>query len=299
MRAENGCSDMNPLVTVIVPSYNHEPYIRQAIESVISQSYKILEIIVIDDGSHDQSLTIINNLAVQHGFIAISRENRGLAKTLNEGIELATGKYICILASDDYYLPHRIEQAVSHLEKSPDKVAMVYCDGYIIDDEGRRICVFSEKYPRPLIGSIYNNLLVGNWIPAMGVTYKATVLKQFTFDERFKIEDHSLYLRIYQDKKYDLVFYKDYGFAYRWHENNTSNCTEFLDSENNLLQHYFEDAGSYAKFRQHLKSREFVWSVIACKKNIYLLILHAIRAVQIKLRKCRTRACIKQVQDQP
>lgn len=100
-RSEFGADQ--PLVTVIIPSYNHERYISQSIESVVFQSYKNIEIIVIDDGSKDQSVTLINGLADKYGFIVIARENRGVAKTLNEGIGLARGKYMSFLASDDYY----------------------------------------------------------------------------------------------------------------------------------------------------------------------------------------------------
>ena len=248
-----------PLVTVIIPSYNHERYISQSIESVISQSYKNLEIIV------------------------IARENRGLAKTLNEGIGLANGKYICFLGSDDYYLPQRIENAVLQLEESDDKVVFVYSDGYIVNDAGQKIGLFGDRHPRPLVGSIYDNLLVGNWIPSIGVTYKADVLKQFLFDERFMIEDHTLFLRMFKNEKHELTFYNDLGFAYRWHGNNISTPGELMDIENKLIQYYFEDVGRYAQFKRQLKARSFARIELARWKNYYLLCLHLARLVRRKL----------------
>lgn len=272
-----------PLVTVIIPSYNHERYISQSIESVVSQSYKNLEIIVIDDGSKDESLKIINGLADKYGFIVIARENRGLAKTLNEGVGLANGKYISFLASDDYYLPRRIENAVLQLEKSADKVVIVYCDGYIINDAGEKIGLFGDRYSRPLTGSIYDNLLVGNWIPSIGVTYKTDVLKQFMFDERFKIEDHTLFLRMFKNKNLEAVFYNDFGFVYRWHGNNISKPGELMDIENKLIQFHFEDVGRYARFKQHLRSRAFAKIEVAQWKNFYLLYLNLVRLFQNKL----------------
>jgi len=272
-----------PLVTVVISSYNHEKYVSQSIESVLAQSYENIEIIVIDDGSKDQSVQIIASLAKKHGFTLIARENRGLARTLNEGIGLARGTYISFVASDDYYFPHRIGNAVRQLEKSADKVAFVYCDGYIIDDAGQRIGLFGDRHPRPLVGSIYDNLLVGNWIPGMGVTFKAEVLKQFKFDERFMIEDHTLFLRMFKDDKHELAFYNDLGFVYRWHGNNISKPGELMDIENRLIEYYFEDVGRYAEFKRQLKNRSFARIKVAEWKNYYLLCLHLSRIFRKKL----------------
>lgn len=283
MQMESELGANQPLVTVIIPSYNHARYISQSIESVVSQSYENLEIIVIDDGSKDQSLKIINGLADKYGFIVIARENRGAARTLNDGIEMATGKYISFLASDDYYLPQRIENAVLQLEKSADKVALVYCDGYIINDAGQQIGLFGDRHPRPLVGSIYDNLLVGNWIPGMGVTFKAEVLKQFMFDERFMIEDHTLFLRMFKDEKHELTFYNDLGFAYRWHGKNISKPGELMDIENKLIENCFEEVGRYAEFKRQLKNRSFARIKVARWKNFYLLCLHLARISRKKL----------------
>lgn len=272
-----------PLVTVIIPSYNHERYISQSIESVVSQSYKNIEIIVIDDGSKDQSVTLINGLADKYGFVVIARENRGVAKTLNEGIGLARGKYMSFLASDDYYFPRRIENAIFQLKESADKVAFVYCDGCIVNDAGQRIGLFGDRHPRPLVGSIYDNLLVGNWIPSIGVTYKTDVLKQFMFDERFMIEDHTLFLRMFKDKNHELKFYNDLGFAYRWHGNNISKPGKLMDIENKLIQRYFEDAGRYGEFKRQLKARSFPKIEVMRWNNLYLLCLHLLRLFRKKL----------------
>ena len=273
----------HPLVTVVISSYNHEKYVSQSIESVVAQSYENIEIIVIDDGSKDQSVQIIASLAKKHDFTLIARENLGLARTLNEGIGLARGTYISFVASDDYYFPHRIGNAVRQLEKSTDKVAFVYCDGYIIDDAGQRIGLFGDRHPRPLVGSIYDNLLVGNWIPGMGVTFKAEVLKQFKFDERFMIEDHTLFLRMFKDDKHELAFYNDLGFVYRWHGNNISKPGELMDIENRLIEYYFEDVGRYAEFKRQLKNRSFAGIKVAEWKNYYLLCLHLSRLCRKKL----------------
>lgn len=278
----NDFSHLSPLVTVVIPSYNHELYVAKAIESVLSQTYRNIELVVIDDGSRDQSVKIVSELADKHGFAFSARENRGLAKTLNEGIGLAKGKYICFLASDDFYLSHRVENAVLQLESSGDDVVAVYCDGYLVNDEGEKIERFGVKYSRPLAGDVYNNLIVANWIPALGVTYRIDRLKEFMFDERFKIEDWTLYLRMFKNKSNRLVFYDDFGFAYRWHESNFSKTSEAMSNEKKLMLEHFDDLGKYAKFKQQLKRRSFFSLQMTRLHNFYLLYLDLLRIIQGK-----------------
>ena len=82
-----------PLVSVVVPCYNHEKYVKETIESIVNQTYKNIELIVIDDGSKDNSVKVIQELADKYGFTFIHRPNKGLSATLNEGIRLSKGKY--------------------------------------------------------------------------------------------------------------------------------------------------------------------------------------------------------------
>ena len=108
---------VSPLVTVIVPSYNHGRFIAQCLESLYRQTWKKIEVIVIDDGSTDDSVERIRELLIAcpfpHQFIV--RENRGAAQTINEAVALASGDYINILNSDDRFHAERIEKMVLHV----------------------------------------------------------------------------------------------------------------------------------------------------------------------------------------
>ncbi|MCD4600036.1 glycosyltransferase family 2 protein [Proteus mirabilis] len=96
-----------PLVSVIIPAYNAKKYLERAVNSVLNQSYKNVEVIIINDGSSDDTLSIIKKLSVLHKeIIFFSHENQGISKTRNKGIELAKGEYICFLDSDDTYEPN-------------------------------------------------------------------------------------------------------------------------------------------------------------------------------------------------
>src|SRR5690349_13476521 len=98
-------SELNmPLVSVIVPSYNHEKFITECVESIMQQTYKNFELTVIDDGSRDGSRDILKQLQDKYGFNLVLQENIGLTSTLNKGIQnWGTGKYISFCASDDYW----------------------------------------------------------------------------------------------------------------------------------------------------------------------------------------------------
>lgn len=279
----NNVGELNPLVSVIIPSYNHADFVRESILSVLSQDYQNIELIVIDDGSKDDSISVIMALKEHYNFELVTRENRGLSFTLNEGINLSSGRYICFLASDDYYLSSRVSSAVSVLEESDETVFAVYCDGYIVDKSGQKLGLFSDKYVRPLIGGTYNNLIAGNWLPAMGMTYKRSVLKRFMFDPKHKIEDHSLYLKMFAEKNSKLLAISTYGFCYRLHGNNFSEDLDIMKAQHELIVDQFPDMKSYQYFIQSIKAfGRLHWKSINIR-NITILFLVLIRKLQHRL----------------
>jgi glycosyltransferase involved in cell wall biosynthesis len=272
----------NPLVTVIIPSYNHEKYVVKAIESVLTQTYKNIELIVIDDGSKDHSVKKILELKARYSFKFIARKNKGLANTLNQAIKLAKGLYITALASDDYYLPKRIEHAVNHLNLLPKEVVAVYTDGYIVAADERKICLFSNAHPRPLIGSTYNNLLHANWIPAMGVSYRANVLKKIMYDKRFIIEDWTLHLRVFKNKYNKIYFYNELDFCYRRHQNNISKEGDLMKAQLKLMQSSFKDFGDFMQIKDDIKIKSSRALRKLSFKAINLLFLASLRVCQHK-----------------
>lgn len=104
----------NPLVSVIVPIFNHEPFVRDALLSIVRQSYGPIEIVAIDDGSQDASADVADATlrSATCNSVFIRRANRGAHNTLNQGLALARGDYLTILNSDDLYHPQRIERCI-------------------------------------------------------------------------------------------------------------------------------------------------------------------------------------------
>ncbi|MFW2555408.1 glycosyltransferase family 2 protein [Aliarcobacter butzleri] len=110
---------MNELISVILPVYNGREYLSEAIESILNQTYTNFEFIIINDGSKDDSLQIIKEYERKdERIVVISRENKGLISTLNEGIANAKGKYIARMDQDDISLPRRFEEQIKFLEKN-------------------------------------------------------------------------------------------------------------------------------------------------------------------------------------
>ncbi|MNZ17250.1 glycosyltransferase family 2 protein [Pseudomonas sp. BNK-15] len=135
MCSENhGVAD-TPLVTVIIASYNHARYIEASINSVINQTYKNIELLVVDDGSKDESPAVLKRLQEQHGFDLRFQANQGLARTLNDAIARARGDLIVPFGSDDIMLPHRIATQVEYMNGKPE-VGICSANIETIDQDG-------------------------------------------------------------------------------------------------------------------------------------------------------------------
>lgn len=109
----------HPKVSYLIPSYNHEMYIKKAIDSVLEQTYPNIELIVCDDCSTDNSDAFLKDYAAQKGFLYIRNEqNIGVAKTLNKLVEMATGEYFASIASDDWIESTKVEEQVEYLQRT-------------------------------------------------------------------------------------------------------------------------------------------------------------------------------------
>lgn len=127
----------SPLVSVVIPVYNVEQYICSAIQSVLDQSYENFELLLIDDGSPDYSVTLAKSFCDSRITI-ISQQNRGLAGARNTGIHAACGKYIALLDADDLWAPNKLELHVKHLESRPE-IDISYCPSLFMDEEDQLI----------------------------------------------------------------------------------------------------------------------------------------------------------------
>ncbi len=127
----------NPKVSVVIPAYNHEKYVGEAIQSVLDQTFQDLELIIINDGSTDNTETEILKFKDER-IRYFSQENRGLSATLNRGIKLARGEFFNFLPSDDAFLREKLEIQLKVFERNPD-LGVVFGYPQLIDAQGKEI----------------------------------------------------------------------------------------------------------------------------------------------------------------
>lgn len=222
----------SPLVSVIIPAYNHEKYIEEALQSVINQTYKNIQLIVINDGSTDETGAVIANFIKKYNNISIeylSKKNEGICRTLNKGLELAKGKYIALLASDDLYAPEKIEKQV-HLMEENANIGLVFSDHYFIrfnEITNIKCTDYKRNIRECFINNIqnvnmYSRLLTENIIPALTVLIRKECLdKVGGFDNDLKTEDYDMWLRL--SKEFPIAFIDEPLAYYRIHDLNVSN----------------------------------------------------------------------------
>lgn len=202
-----------PLVTVIVVSYNHARYIRENLDSIKAQTYPNIELIVADDASQDNSTEIFDAWLQENSYPAQKNyhtQNTGLAITLNECVALASGKYIKIIAADDYLHCESVESCVKRLEELGENYGMVFTDIFTIDERGYATTdIFQYE-----TSSFFENdsslqkiqLLRYNCIIAPSVLMRAKTLKETgEYRPGFILEDHDRWLRINQLKKIGFI----------------------------------------------------------------------------------------------
>ena len=216
----------DPLVSIIVPCYNHEKYIEECILSIVNQTYKNIELIVIDDGSKDNSPAILERLQKQYGFFLECQSNMGLSKTLNKAIRnYSKGKYIAGSGSDDFLVLDRIEKQVRYAEAHPE-YAMVCGKAYMVDEAGKIIEGFSIIDPvvDPVKDLTFESLIERDPIPSSTVLIKKDVLEECGgYNENTIVEDLDLWLKVAY--RYKIGYMDDYFVYYRWHGQNITGDT--------------------------------------------------------------------------
>lgn len=218
-----------PLVSVIIPCYNHGAFLQEALESVYAQNYPKIEIIVVDDGSTDNTKTVCQNAEkVQY----IYQTNKGLSAARNTGIKHSHGQFLLFLDADDWLLPEAIITNVNYL-KAHKNVAFV-SGGHekVFVENGR---VLEEK--TPVSASHYEHLLQGNYIGMHAtVLYQRWIFEQFLYDESLRnCEDYDLYLKI--ARKHPVLHHTHKIAAYRIHNSNMSgNIPGMLQGVLNILK---------------------------------------------------------------
>ncbi len=210
----------SPAVSVVVPSYNHARFIEATLGSIMKQTLAPAELIVIDDGSSDESPRVIERALGDCPFPCelVARDNRGLCATLNEGFERTRGEYFAYLGSDDLWLPDFLKARVGLLESRAGAV-LAYGHAYFIDEEDR-IIDSTADWASYADGDARAMLLKTTAPMSPTVLYRRTALDKYRWDEAAKLEDYDLYLRLSDEGEF--AFDPRILSAWRRHSANVS-----------------------------------------------------------------------------
>jgi len=190
-----------PKVSVIIPTYNSAQFITETLESVFAQTYKDYEVIVVDDGSTDNTKEVLKPYMSKIRYIY--KENGGPASARNVGIKNAQGEYIAFLDSDDLWLPEKLEKQVEYFKSDPD-VALVFSDCISFGDEE-----LIRKRKRKYKGDVFLHLLRENFIPTLTVIAKKKCFDEVGYFDTDKSlissEDYDMWLRIARSFKVGYI----------------------------------------------------------------------------------------------
>lgn len=272
MVALNTINTSSHYIDVIIPAFNAERYIEKTLVSVALQSDLVHSVIVVNDGSTDQTVRIVESFIKSHPQVTIkliNQTNAGLANARNTGIkasiEESKAQFIALLDADDVWLAKKLEKQIAIFEASQDsKLGVVYSSYELIDADGAPIYGENLIIKPTLKGNVYSSLLTGNFISGSGssVLLKSEIFKQVgLFDESLRAsEDWDMWIRISREFHFDYV--NESLVKIRVHSNNMQkDFFRMLASELAMLN----------KFAQHGTRNYFLlWKIqtILFKKKI-------------------------------
>lgn len=243
-------------VSVVVPSYNHAAFVEKTLRSIFRQTLHPAKLLVIDDGSADDSPRVIEKTLRDCPFPSelISRANRGLCATLNEGLAGTQGEYFAYLGSDDLWLPDFLAARVATLEARA-RAVLAYGHAFIVDERGEVAdctldwATYADGDARPM-------LLAENYAPmSPTVVHRRAALERHGWNERARLEDYELYLRLSAEGEF--AFDERVLSAWRRHGSNTSKDFAWmiearLEAQRNAAAHLKLSDGELARYQRAL-----------------------------------------------
>lgn len=185
----------DPIVSIIMPAYNAERFIRETICSVVTQTYVDWELLVIDDGSSDSTCEIVDEFAAHDGRIKLvkNEKNIGVASTRNRGFDLCKGRYVALLDSDDVWFADKLERQIDLSEETGADI--IYCSYKMIDEQGRAIC---DDFIVPE-ATDFESCLSKSTISCSTAMLSREIVDNYRFNKDYYHEDLVLWLQLLRD----------------------------------------------------------------------------------------------------
>lgn len=195
----------NFTVSVIIPTYNRAHLLGRSIRSIMNQTYQNFEIIVVDDGSTDNTDELIFSLVNEKIRYIRHEKNKGAAAARNTGIKAAKGDYIAFQDSDDIWLPEKLEKQMEVFKTAPKKVGVVYTGFYRIIGSKRIYMPYSWVNKKD--GDIYPQILAGNFVTTQSITVRAGCLEKVgLFDENLpRLQDWEFVIRLSKHYSFEFI----------------------------------------------------------------------------------------------
>lgn len=234
-----------PLVTVLMPVYNAERFLKRAIESILAQTFTNFELLIINDGSTDQSVPIIQSFADERIHLLHNETNSGVIHTLNKGIISAKGKYIARMDADDICETHRLEKQVSYLEQHPD-VAVVASHILLINAEEEELGTWDQDVQYSTPEQLFRRMAKTNCIAHPSILIRTEIVQQYLYHKTQKgSEDWDLWMRLLSDG-HTIHKLPEYLLKYRIH---TASVTALHNREITLEEKLNKVRGTFLKER--------------------------------------------------
>lgn len=217
-----------PELSIIMPLYNTEMYVAQAIQSLLSQTYTDFELIIVDDGSTDKSLEIVKSFKDSRIKIMRNQQNQGIVFSRNRGLKEAVGEYIAPFDSDDIAMPDKFRKQIDFLKTHPD-FGLIGSWIKMIDENGKFIKKKWRLFAKP--EEIPAQLLFRNYFAQSSVVIRREALPVSGYENGFSFgEDYRMWIDI--AKKYKMWNYPECLLLYRVHSKNTTSI-----NINNIEKH--------------------------------------------------------------
>lgn len=243
-------------VSLIIPVYNVSGYLGKCLDSVVAQTYSRLEVIIVNDGSTDDSPRIAEEYASRHPhFHLYTIENRGLGGARNYGIERASGDYLLFLDSDDYIAPDCIEKMASAARADNSDIVVASC--YDVREDGTVISAYDNSHKSSVTSLYDEHCLLFNRPSAWGKLFKRKLLGDLRFVSREWYEDMRLIPKLYLSAERityidDRLFYYVQRSGSIMNSGNAERNLEVINAFEDLLS-YYKAQGKYSEFRNELE----------------------------------------------
>ena len=243
---------LKPKISICIPLYNRKKYIKEAVESAINQTFKDIEVIVLDDGSTDGSREYLEELNLP--IKLYHQENAGHAKALNKLIELANGEYITFLDSDDVFFPDTVERLYNTLINY-GKEAISYGAYYRTDEKGKII----GKCKRKLVtGKITNALFQDNIVHCVGTLMPINIFEKVGYYPTNFRTGKDLHFNLRASLKYDYVHLDEPVFLRRRHDDNMSTFSYIIAKvEKEMLEDFYYNWGGKDVIDEKIAKKRF------------------------------------------